>query len=257
MKTRISADNPFGRNRYGFLWETLRPEPSGTHLDYGAYDGAVLSKLCETGAVHRGVGVDVNLGVVSTSQHRISDAVQLHTIEKDERLPFDDDSFDSASVLDVIEHVVDQRRILKELHRVVKPGGRLVVTVPGKHLFSFLDIGNFKYRFPRVHKLYYTRKHSAEAYHRRYVECENGLFGDIEVAKGWHQHFAPAELAALLESCGFTDVEFDGCGYAERPLSLMLKLAPRAARHPIHRAIRADSERFHRTHLFSASRNRR
>ena len=48
----------------------------------------------------------------------------------DDPLPFDDASFDLAVALDVLEHVADDGAALRELARVVAPGGRLLVTVP-------------------------------------------------------------------------------------------------------------------------------
>ena len=58
VKTIISEKNPFGVNRYGFLWEKLNELNSGKHLDYGAYDGAVLKQLIETNVIKEGFGVD-------------------------------------------------------------------------------------------------------------------------------------------------------------------------------------------------------
>jgi SAM-dependent methyltransferase len=49
-------------------------------------------------------------------------------------LPFADASFDLACALDVIEHVDDDRAALGELHRVLRPGGHLLATVPALRL---------------------------------------------------------------------------------------------------------------------------
>jgi SAM-dependent methyltransferase len=54
-------------------------------------------------------------------------------------LPFDEGSFDRALCLDVLEHLSydDQPRALAELHRVLRPGGELFVSVPNlAHLQS-------------------------------------------------------------------------------------------------------------------------
>lgn len=45
-------------------------------------------------------------------------------------LPFEDASFDAAVSIEVIEHVEDQFAFLRELVRITKPGGRIVVTTP-------------------------------------------------------------------------------------------------------------------------------
>jgi 2-polyprenyl-3-methyl-5-hydroxy-6-metoxy-1,4-benzoquinol methylase len=46
------------------------------------------------------------------------------------RLPFEDASFDAAVSLEVIEHVEDQLGFLKEIARIVKPGGLVIVSTP-------------------------------------------------------------------------------------------------------------------------------
>jgi SAM-dependent methyltransferase len=54
-------------------------------------------------------------------------------------LPFESSSFDAAFCLDVLEHVdlLDQPRALSEIARILKPGGRLLATIPNlAHLHS-------------------------------------------------------------------------------------------------------------------------
>ena len=58
-----------------------------------------------------------------------------------ERLPFADASFDLAIAWDVVEHVQDPERLLAELARVLRPGGRALLTV----------INRFAYRDPHYH----------------------------------------------------------------------------------------------------------
>ena len=45
-------------------------------------------------------------------------------------LPFSDGMFDLVAAFDVVEHVEDDRRVFAELSRVLKPGGRLIFSVP-------------------------------------------------------------------------------------------------------------------------------
>jgi SAM-dependent methyltransferase len=46
------------------------------------------------------------------------------------RLPFPDESFDAVVAAEVLEHLHDDARVFAELRRVLKPGGRIAVTVP-------------------------------------------------------------------------------------------------------------------------------
>src|SRR5205807_1105221 len=72
-------------------------------------------------------------------------------------MPFADASFDLAASLDVVEHLADDVAALRELRRVVAPGGRLLVTVPAyQWLWSGHDEVNHHHRR-------YTRDSLAQA----------------------------------------------------------------------------------------------
>jgi ubiquinone/menaquinone biosynthesis C-methylase UbiE len=47
-----------------------------------------------------------------------------------EKLPFDNVSFDVVLATDIIEHVDDDNRALAEIARVLRPGGKVLITVP-------------------------------------------------------------------------------------------------------------------------------
>jgi len=60
-------------------------------------------------------------------------------------LPYDDDFFDAITFTEVIEHLEDHRKILKEINRVLKKDGILIVTTPNilnmKSRIRFLLVG--------------------------------------------------------------------------------------------------------------------
>ena len=213
MHTRITCENPHGYNRYGFAWHNV-PQNGTAHLDFGCYEGAFLSTLKSKG-ISRLVGVDICRDAVCKAHERFGDLEIIH-IPKTVPLPFGDAEFTSITVLDVIEHVDEQNSLLDELNRILKDDGTLVVTVPGRHLFSFLDMGNLKFRFPGLHRWYYCRRHSKAEYEYRYVSNPDGLVGDVCAKKGQHEHFSRTGLEKLLKSCGFTVLEFDGTGFFSR-----------------------------------------
>jgi len=45
-------------------------------------------------------------------------------------IPFDDNNFDSVFSSEVLEHIFNLEQILNELHRVIKPGGYMLITLP-------------------------------------------------------------------------------------------------------------------------------
>lgn len=213
MHTQISSDNPYGYNRWGFAWEHV-PEGGVAHLDFGCHDGAFQSTL-KNKKIGRLVGVDVSEEAVKKGQQLFPE-LEIINIRQATNLPFDDGTFSSITFLDVLEHVYEQAELLAELNRILKDGGKLIVTVPGQHLFSFLDRGNFKFRFPRLHRWYYCLHHSPEEYQRRYVSNPDGLIGDISMKKRWHEHFGRKKLRKALIEAGFSVIDLDGTGFFSR-----------------------------------------
>lgn len=218
MKTRLSAENPLGPTRAGYAWEKV-PAGGQAHLDFGCHDGAFLAQLARKGP-RRLVGVDVAREAVEAGRVKRPGLELVHLTDAG-RLPFADASFDSISALDVIEHIADQKAALDELHRVLKPDGVLIVTVPGEYLFSACDVGNLKFRFPRLHRWVYCLAHSRPEYEARYAANPDGLIGDVGADKAWHEHFSREKLGRLLGASGFQVVEFDGTGFFRRPISLV------------------------------------
>lgn len=247
MKATISNVNPFGASRYGYVFSRLEQHPSGRHLDYGCYDGAILAQLVEAGVVAQGVGVDMNRDAIEASTAASTDGVTLLSVSADQSLAsvVGDHQFESVSLLDVLEHVHDQQKLLRELRSVLVPDGRLVVTVPKQHVFSILDVGNLKFRAPRIHRRLYLLRHSREEYNYRYVDNPHGLVGDVERAKSWHQHFSVGDLTRELSKAGFMVVDVDGAGFLHRPWKLLRRLGL-----PLDRLIDWDMRHFSSCHLF-------
>jgi len=202
MKTVISGENPFGFTRYGFAFEHIGA--GARCLDFGCHDGWFLGEFGEKKQV-QAVGVDKNPEAVAKNPHGL-DLRVFGSLP----LEFESSSFDAVTILDVLEHIHDQGAVLAELHRVLKPGGVLIITVPGQHFLSWLDVGNFKFRFPGLHRMFFRMRHSEEEYRYRFVENPHGLVGDIEIEKSWHQHFSSRELEDLLKPLGFEIRQFDG-----------------------------------------------
>lgn len=229
------------------------PAGSRGHLDFGCYEGRFLDSLCRKN-IGRLVGVDAAREPIERGRQNFPH-LELHHLTG-LPLPFADGEFSSASLMDVLEHVPDQAALLAELHRVLEPDGRLIVTVPGQHVFSVLDVGNLKFRFPRLHRWHYCRTHSQAEYEYRYQSNPDGLIGDVSADKQWHEHFSRKKMSRRLESAGFRIDHFDGTSLFVRPLritNLILgKLRP--VRSAIDRMIALDAKWFQSANLFCLAR---
>jgi SAM-dependent methyltransferase len=134
MHTKISPDNPYRYGRWCFAWEHV-PAGTGSHLDFGCSRGEFLNKLRDR-QIGRLVSVDVSEEAVNQG-HKLFPELEIIKIPESPNLPFDDAAFDSVTFLDVLEHVYEQAELLAEVNRVLKDGGKLIVTVPGRHFFLF------------------------------------------------------------------------------------------------------------------------
>lgn len=253
MHTKLDTHNPYGCDRYGFAWQHV-PAESTAHLDFGCGDGRFLKSLRHKG-IKCLVGVDVGREAIRRA-HQGSGGLEIIHLTQTTPLPFPDKFFSSITLTDVLEHVAEQRALLGKLHRVLQDDGTLIVTVPGRHLFSVLDMGNLKFRFPRLHRWYYCRTHSSAGYEKRYGANPDGLIGDVSAVKRWHEHFSPRQLAGLLAGCGFDAAAFDGAGYFTRVLKMADWLVGR--RGPLHAGIATstvwDARHFQSANIFCVAR---
>ncbi|MBV9850189.1 MAG: class I SAM-dependent methyltransferase [Armatimonadetes bacterium] len=103
-------------------------------LDVGCGTGAMLDVLAPFGRV---VGADFAPQALEFCRARGMEKGQHYPLARADvrRLPFADDSFDAVTAMDVIEHIDDDKAASAEILRVLRPGGRLFVTVPA---FGFL-----------------------------------------------------------------------------------------------------------------------
>ncbi len=93
-------------------------------LDAGCGSGRNMLELARHGTV---TGVELSSTSVALARERgAGEVIEGSVLE----MPFESGSFDLAVSLDVIEHLGEDVAALRELRRVVAPGGALLVTVP-------------------------------------------------------------------------------------------------------------------------------
>jgi SAM-dependent methyltransferase len=118
------------------------PLPAGAQiLDAGCGSGRTLQELADYGTVR---GLELNPEAAEVARGRGVGEVVIGRLEE---LPWDDATFDLLTCLDVLEHTPDDRATLRELRRVTKPGGWLLLTVPAyPSLWSTHDEVNHHFR---------------------------------------------------------------------------------------------------------------
>jgi SAM-dependent methyltransferase len=110
-------------------------------LDAGCGSGRTLQDLRAYGEVS---GIELSELAAAHARERDLGEVRVGRVES---LPWEDATFDLVTCLDVLEHTQDDRLALRELRRVTKRGGWLVLTVPAyPRLWSTHDVVNHHYR---------------------------------------------------------------------------------------------------------------
>lgn len=112
----------------------------GTLLDIGGGVGATAAHLKSLGKADRAGVVDLVDGSSVTDldfrySGSVEDGVLLKTVAADEG------PFDTILMLDVLEHLVDPWKVVAEAHRMLKPGGILVASIPNiRHYTAALPL---------------------------------------------------------------------------------------------------------------------
>lgn len=95
-------------------------------LDAGCGAGAHAIELTRTGATV--TGMDLSTGLLQLARARLGPDVQLRQADLALRLPFDDAGFDAILASLVMHYLPDWQPTLAEFRRVLRPGGRLVIS---------------------------------------------------------------------------------------------------------------------------------
>jgi ubiquinone/menaquinone biosynthesis C-methylase UbiE len=119
------------RNRMQMAVYHATRQAGGKYLEVGAGDGSTILALMEK--YDSLVATDLSDVRVRQMQLLFRGNPKVQSMQNNvevDGLPFGDDEFETASMVDVIEHVVDPIGVLKEIRRVLKPKGRLIVLTP-------------------------------------------------------------------------------------------------------------------------------
>lgn len=108
--------------------------PGGRVLDLGCAFGYGTRLVARSHQVH---GVDASPAFIARAR-RAAPAIPF-TLARAEALPFPDHTFDAILLLDVLEHVAREEPVLAEVHRVLRLGGVLILSVPHKGALAWLD----------------------------------------------------------------------------------------------------------------------
>jgi SAM-dependent methyltransferase len=113
----------------------LMDDPTGkTNLDIGADNGVISYLLRQRGGLWYSADLD------PTAVAAIRKLVDSNVYQIDgSTTPFDESTFDQIVIVDFLEHISNDRGFIRELARILKPGGRLIINVPHLKPYSLLN----------------------------------------------------------------------------------------------------------------------
>ncbi|MFW9878001.1 MAG: class I SAM-dependent methyltransferase [Candidatus Thorarchaeota archaeon] len=169
MDKRIS---PVYRNKMEFVSGYLPDK--GELLDIGCGGGLYFFMYDDKGLNYVGVDPDKNF---------VSEKIMLGNAEK---LPFEDSSFNCVVCADVMEHVDDPVLSIKEINRVLKKGGKLILTTPNEKFPFVYDPINW-------------------IFNKAGIKIPIGLW-----AWGHRRLYTEENIKELVENNGFTINHYEG-----------------------------------------------
>ena len=173
------------QEKFKQLADFIGPTDGLRCLDLGLDSGAISYMLRTNGGSWKSADVDAE--AVERAQEMLGPSV--FRIEPT-WTPFLDEEFDRIVVVDLLEHLPDDRGITSELRRVLKPSGRLIVNVPHDQDGLIRRIGRL------LGQTYRTHGHERPGYSVADLRSVLGSDFEIERAKTYSKFFS--ELTDLI-----------------------------------------------------------
>lgn len=223
------------RKRLDAIAAWVGPVEGRRFLDCGCGGGEYVRALAATGA--RAVGVEIEAAKLRAAA-RSGAGAGLSRGDL-QRLPFPDGAFDLALVNEVLEHVPDDLVALREVHRVLRPGGRVVVLSPNR-LYPF-----------ETHGVFLRGSGRRLSHVVPFVSWVPLPIGRL-VFRYWARNYWPWELRSLIRATPFSIVS---CSYLWQTFENISGNQPRWMRvlSPLLRAVAGLLERTPMLRSFGAS----
>jgi len=103
------------------------PSPPKRILDYGCGQGGASRIFVDAG--YEVVGMDVSEVALKAARQKVPEAT-FSAVEVENNIPAEDASFDICYATELIEHLFDVQGYLREVHRILRPNGYLLLTTP-------------------------------------------------------------------------------------------------------------------------------
>ena len=186
------------------LWKRFTIELSAvrsgqTVLDIAGGTGDLAAKFSKiVGADGKVILADINAAMLSVGRDRLIDMGALSNIDVVQAdaqfLPFEDNSIDCITIAFGLRNVTDKAKALRSMHRVLKPGGRVLVLEFSKPTSPLLSKVYDAYSFSALPAMGKLITDDADSY--RYL------------AESIRKHPNQESLLEMVEDAGFVDCRY-------------------------------------------------
>ena len=186
------------------LWKRFTIELSAvrsgqTVLDIAGGTGDLAAKFSKlVGADGKVILADINAAMLSVGRDRLIDKGALSNIDVVQAdaqfLPFEDNSIDCITIAFGLRNVTDKAKALRSMHRILKPGGRVLVLEFSKPTSPLLSRVYDAYSFSALPAMGKLITDDADSY--RYL------------AESIRKHPDQESLLEMVEDAGFVDCRY-------------------------------------------------
>jgi SAM-dependent methyltransferase len=130
---RYRADEQLSERDFALKWPKLQsyiPRKRGiTVVDFGCGNGELLAKMETLNPGASYIGLDLSAVALNSAAARYPQ-MKFHRIVESGEIPLESGSADFVLSSEVIEHIYDTENAFGEIARILRPGGRLLLTTP-------------------------------------------------------------------------------------------------------------------------------
>lgn len=119
--------------RFRAIRSLLAGDAADTLLDLGCHGGYLTARLKLYTGASAVTAYDLSPSAIEHAR-RTHPGIRFEVADLHLGIPEPDRRFDLVSAFDVLEHLLDPAAFVREVRRVLKPGGRFIIAIPREHL---------------------------------------------------------------------------------------------------------------------------